>query len=304
MATKREKEKAEPAEVKKAKTATAKGKTTTAKAKIANEKNTSEKSAGAKNANREPTSKEAVSKKTEKPKSSSENGIALKKYNLEGKQIGTVAVSNELSETTVNNQLIKDYIVALRANARQWSANTKGRSEVNHSTKKPHPQKGGGRSRQGSLAAPQYKGGGRVFAPKPKFNQHVRINQKEKRLAIRALIAEKIRDERMVVLESVTMAKPQTKVMSGFFKSALKGKRVLFLAEASFAEVDNEGKKERVSIHSNAHENMKRSLRNIPKTEFRLVQNISGYDVLVAHDVVITESAMNQLNEWLLKDEG
>ncbi len=301
MATKREKEQAEPAEVKKAKTTTASAtaKSKTAKAKVVSEKDTSKKSASAKAAN-----KEAVSKKTEKSESSSESGAVLKKYNLDGKQVGTVEVSGELSQTIVNSQLIKDYIVALRANARQWSANTKGRSEVNHSTKKPHPQKGGGRSRQGSLAAPQYKGGGRVFTPKPKFNQHVRINQKEKQLAIRALIAEKIRDERMVVLENVQMAKPQTKIINTFFKSTLKGKRVLFLAEGSFAEVDNEGKKERVSIHSNAHENMKRSLRNIPKTEFRLVQNISGYDVLVAHDIVITESAMNQLNEWLLKDEG
>lgn len=115
----------------------------------------------------------------------------LKKYDLNGKVLGEVTIAEDLLNEPANSQMIKDYIVALRANKRQWSANTKGRSEVNHSTKKPHPQKGTGRARQGSLAAPQYKGGGRVFGPKPKFDQHVRINKKERRLAIRYLVAEK-----------------------------------------------------------------------------------------------------------------
>ena len=77
--------------------------------------------------------------------------------------------------------MIKDYIVALRANKRQWSANTKGRTEVNHSNKKPWRQKGTGNARQGTFAAPQFKGGGVVFGPKPKFDQHVRINRQERR---------------------------------------------------------------------------------------------------------------------------
>src|ERR1700689_3249769 len=107
--------------------------------------------------------------------------------------------------------MVKDYIVAIRENARQWSANTKGRSEVNHSTKKPHPQKGQGRARQGMLSAPQYKGGGRVHTPKPKYDQHVRINKKERRAAIRSLIGEKIRDKCLHVLESTSLDAPQTK---------------------------------------------------------------------------------------------
>jgi large subunit ribosomal protein L4 len=232
------------------------------------------------------------------------NASMLKKYNLAGKEIGQVPVKAGLQTAEVSSQLVKDYIVAIRANARQWSANTKGRSEVNHTTKKPHAQKGGGRSRQGSLAAPQYKGGGRVFAPKPKFNQHVRINQKERQQAIRALIAEKIREGRLVVLDSMYMDKPKTKTLNEFFKSVLQGKRVLFLAEGAFHEIDLGDRKERISVHSKDHENMKLSIRNIPRAEFRLVQNVSGYDLILAHDIVITESGMNELNEWLLKDEG
>ena len=98
----------------------------------------------------------------------------LKKYNLAGQEVGEVTLEDSLTSANKNLQMIKDYLVAIRANARQWSANTKGRSEVNHTTKKPHPQKGTGNARQGSLAAPQYKGGGRVFGPKPKFDQHER----------------------------------------------------------------------------------------------------------------------------------
>ncbi|MDB6080958.1 MAG: rplD [Chlamydiia bacterium] len=230
----------------------------------------------------------------------------LKKFNLDAKQVGTAEVAESLAEATANSQLVKDYIVAIRANARQWSANTKGRSEVNHSTKKPHAQKGGGRSRQGSLAAPQYKGGGRVFSPKPKFDQHVRINQKERQQAIRALIGEKIREERIVVLDSLEMKEPKTTRISSFCKAAVKGKgrRVLFLTEGAFEEVEVEGKKTRFSIHSDQHTNLKLSMRNIPGAEYRLVQNVSGYDLLVAHDIVITEPALKELHSWLLKEEA
>jgi len=228
----------------------------------------------------------------------------LKKFNLDGKEVGTVEVAEPLHEAAVNSQLVKEYITALRRNARQWSANTKGRSEVNHSTKKPHAQKGGGRSRQGSLAAPHYKGGGRVFTPKPKFDQHIRMNAKEKRSVIRALIGEKLRDERVVILDHSEMNEPKTKRINSFFKAVTKGRRVLMLTEGSFDEVDVEGKKTKVSIRSNAHENLKLSLQNIPGAEYRLVQNVSGYDVIVAHDLVITETALTELYEWLLKDEA
>src|SRR5271169_4537296 len=135
-------------------------------------------------------------------------------------------------ETNANSQMIKDYIIALRTNARQWSANTKGRAEVNHSGKKPHPQKGTGRARQGYLGAPQYKGGGRVHAPKPKFDQHVRINRKERRAAIRHLIVEKIQDNRLHVLQIEDMKEPRTKSVAQFLKSReLEGKKVLFLGD-------------------------------------------------------------------------
>jgi large subunit ribosomal protein L4 len=225
----------------------------------------------------------------------------LKKFNLKGDEVGAVQVDDALFEKEASSQSIKDYIVALRANARQWSANTKGRSEVNHSTKKPHPQKGGGRSRQGSLAAPHYKGGGRVFAPKPKFDQHVKINQKERRAACASLIAEKIKNDRMIVLDTTAMGKVKTKDVASFLKKMTKGKRTLIIGEGSFEEIEESGKKAKVSVQDVNHSNFKLSLRNIPMTSFRQSQDISGYDVIAHQDVVITEKALKQLQEHLLR---
>jgi large subunit ribosomal protein L4 len=102
----------------------------------------------------------------------------LKKFDFTGKEVGEEGFDDEFLIKETNKQLVKDYIVALLKNARQWSANTKGRSEVNKVKQKPQQQKGTGRARQGFLGAPQFKGGGVVFGPKPKFNQHVKINRK------------------------------------------------------------------------------------------------------------------------------
>lgn len=223
----------------------------------------------------------------------------LKKINIEGKEVGNVQVAEAIASAEANGQMIKDYIIALRANARQWSANTKGRSEVNHTTKKPHPQKGGGRSRQGSLAAPQYKGGGRVFGPKPKFDQHVRINKKERRAAIRFLLSEKISENRLQVIENTEMSEPRTKTIVNLLKQANTHRRVLFLGESRYEEIQVNDDVKKVSVHSDQHENFVKSLRNVPKAEFALAKNINGYDILVAHHIIVTEKAMQELNEWL-----
>jgi large subunit ribosomal protein L4 len=226
----------------------------------------------------------------------------LKKFNLQGKQVGAVAVDQRLVTAEANSQMIKDYIVAIRENARQWSANTKGRSEGNHSTKKPHAQKGGGRSRQGSLSAPQYKGGGRAFGPKPKFDQHVRINRKERQAAIRALLAEKIQENKMVVLESSEMQAPKTKTVSDFIEASGLNGKVLFLGEGSFVDISVEELVHRFSIPCDTHEFFIKSIRNIEKAQFKLATNICGYDVVRNANIVITEAALKQLEEWLLAD--
>lgn len=223
----------------------------------------------------------------------------LKKYNLAGEEMGQVEINDELIQAEANSQMIKDYIVAIRANARQWSANTKTRSEVKHTTKKPHPQKGQGRARQGSLVAPQYRGGGRVFGPKPKFDQHVRINQKERQAAIRFLLSEKIKENKVCLIEDTSMTEPKTKVIANFLKGCeIKG-RVLFLGEGNYLEIMTEGQVQRVSVRCDQHANFTKSVRNLPKTAFKLASNISGYDVMIAQNIVLTESALHELNQWL-----
>lgn len=223
----------------------------------------------------------------------------LKKYNLEGQEVGHVLAEDALSKSEANSQMVKDYIVALRENARQWSANTKTRSEVNHTTKKPHPQKGGGRARQGRLSSPQYKGGGRVFGPKPKFDQHVRINKKERKAAIRFLIGEKIRNHKIHLIETTELEAPKTKAVANFLKACDAKGRVLFLGEGNYVEIEIGDTKKVVSVATDKHANFIKSMRNLPKTEFSLAKNINGYHLMVAHEIVMTESAFQELNEWL-----
>lgn len=216
--------------------------------------------------------------------------VTLKKYNLKGEAVGEVKVDPEFLDVEANGQMIKDYIVALRANARQWSANTKGRSEGNHSNKKPWRQKGTGNARQGYLGAPQFKGGGRVHGPKPKFDQHTRINRKERRLAIRQLLADKIKSEELILVEDKVfngaLKEPKTQTVVSFLKGKnVYGKRLLFVGESNEAE--------------EAHITFKKSTRNLPKTSFTLAANMNGYDVMAAHGLVITESALTELTNIL-----
>lgn len=206
--------------------------------------------------------------------------VNLKKYDLAGKEIGKVAIDDALLEHTAHSQMIKDYIIAIRANARQWSACTKTRAQVNHTGKKPHPQKGQGRARQGSLASPQYKGGGRAWGPKPKFDQHVRINKKERRAAIRAMLAEKLKGNQAHVLHLASMDGPKTKKVAGFMKtSGLGRKRVLFLGKASS---DKDG-------------HFLKSIRNLPRAKYLLAPNINGYELALCQELVILDGAMDNL---------
>ncbi len=208
----------------------------------------------------------------------------LKKYDLSGKSIGDVSIDDELLAAEANPQMLKDYLIALRANQRQWSASTQGRSEVNHSTKKPFAQKGTGNARQGFLGSPQFRGGGRVHAPKPKFDQHVRINRKERQLAVRNLFGDKIRENCAHVLHYTNLKTPETKTLANFLKALnITGKRVLFLADQGDTDFAT----------------LSKSLRNIPKVEFMLLPSVSGYDLALCNQLVILESAIGELKETL-----
>jgi large subunit ribosomal protein L4 len=218
----------------------------------------------------------------------------VKKYNIAGSEVGEVAIEDHLVASDANKQMIKDYLVALRANARQWSANTQSRPEVNHSGKKPHPQKGTGRARQGYLGAPQYKGGGRVHAPRPKFDQHVKVNKKERRAAIASLLSEKIQENRLHVLAFEAFDAPKTKKIAAFLRGLnLTGKRVLFVGENFLKE----GSK--VGAPSEKYEVFLKSIHNIPKIDFMFMPNVSGYDLAITQDIIVMDAAVDQLKMLL-----
>lgn len=218
--------------------------------------------------------------------------VNVKKYDFKGQEQGEVFIDTAI-EKPANIQMIKDYIVAIRHNLRQWSANTKGRSEVNHTGKKPHRQKGTGNARQGCLAAPQYKGGGRVFAPKPKFDQFVRINKKEKRSVIRQILLEKIEKGDLVFVQEDLPEQPKTKVVADFLKAVNSdGKRVLFLGA-----MPTTGEGEMVASPAEHYSVFTKSLRNIPNSYFQLLINASGYDLLAPSRIVVFDTAVNELKQ-------
>ncbi len=215
-----------------------------------------------------------------------DNTVAtLKKYDLNGKEVGVLQVDDAILQATSHPQSLKDYLVAIRKNARQWSANTKTRAQINRTGRKPHPQKGQGRSRQGDLAAPQYKGGGIVFGPKPKFDQHVRINKKERRSAIRSLIVQKIKDNRVHILCNETMTEPKTKAVASFFNKLHAGQRRFLVLGESKASSNQMG---------NPHESFMKSMRNIPRKEYSLVPQVNGYSLALAQELVVLDTALDE----------
>jgi large subunit ribosomal protein L4 len=210
----------------------------------------------------------------------------LKKYDLQGNELGEEQIDDKDLKDLANSQMIKDYIVALRNNARQWSANTKGRKEVNKTGAKPYAQKGTGRARQGCYAAPQFRGGGIVFGPKPKFDQHVKVNKKEKRKVISTLIIEKLKNNKAMVLDFKDEDVNKTKQVDNFLNATkLKGTRVLVLSK-------NEGSK-----------NFKRCLRNIEKTNLVDINAVNGYELTLCKNLILTSSVLADLKNVINKSE-
>lgn len=131
------------------------------------------------------------------------------------------------------------------------------------------------------MAAPHYKGGGIVFGPRPKFDLHVRINRKERRAAIASLIVEKIKANRVRVLQREQMSEPKTKVAAAFFdKVQIGSRRVLVLGEVEKGE---------------PRLNFMKSLQNLPKKEYAVVPQINGYALARCQELVVLDSALDQV---------
>jgi large subunit ribosomal protein L4 len=212
----------------------------------------------------------------------------LKKYDVKGKELEEVVIEDQLLDIQANHQMIKDYLVAIQYNARQWTASTKVRSEVIATGKKPYAQKGTGQARQGCIAAPHYRGGGRVFCPRPKFDMYYKMNKKEKRLAIAHLVAEKIKAGQSKVLSIKPEAiKGKTKEFATFLKKiGSSDKRVYIVAESN---------KEKLG----SYDSLLRSIHNIPNVEFVLAPNLNGFDLVRCQEVIFIEPAIEEIKTLL-----
>ena len=191
-----------------------------------------------------------------------------------GKKSGTVELPSEIFDVQVNVPLIHQVVVAQLAAARQGTASTKDRGEVRGSGRKPFKQKGTGRARQGSIRAPQYRGGGVVHGPEPRSYDQ-RTPKKMKAAALRSALSDRAREGRIHVLsELVSGDKPST-------KGAIK----------ALAGIGVQGKV--LVIIDRTDDNSALSMRNVPSIHLLYVDQINPYDVIVSDQVVFTAAALD-----------
>ena len=131
-------------------------------------------------------------------------------YNMEGNEVGKIDLSDEIFGVKVNEHLVHRAVVLHLANKRQGTQKAKTRSEVSGGGRKPWRQKGTGHARQGSIRAPQWKGGGVVFAPAPR-DYSFKMNKKEKRLALKSALTSRVQENKFIVLDELKMDEIKTK---------------------------------------------------------------------------------------------
>ena len=134
-------------------------------------------------------------------------------FNIEGNEVDKLELSDAVFGVTVNEHLVHMAVVAQLANKRQGTQKAKTRSEVRGGGRKPWKQKGTGHARQGSIRAPQWKGGGVVFAPVPR-DYTIRLNKKEKRLALKSALTSRVNENKFVVVDDFAMNEIKTKKMA------------------------------------------------------------------------------------------
>ena len=197
-------------------------------------------------------------------------------YNMEGAQVSTIELSDSIFAVPVNEHLIHQAVVAQLANKRQGTQSAKTRSEVSGGGRKPWRQKGTGHARQGSIRAPQWTGGGIVFAPKPR-DYSFKLNKKEKKAALLSALTSRVLENKLVVVDELKFDGIKTKE---------------FAKVMSNLNVD----KALVVINDN-DENVVMSARNIPTVKTASTSTINVYDILKYNTVVVTKDAVNTIQE-------
>ena len=197
-------------------------------------------------------------------------------YNMEGKEVGTIELNDAVFGVEVNEHLVHMAVVQQLANKRQGTQKAKTRSEVSGGGRKPWRQKGTGHARQGSTRAPQWKGGGVVFAPVPR-DYSFKMNKKEKRAALKSALTSRVQAEKLIVVDELKFDEIKTR---------------------NFAKVmDNLKVNKGLVILSDNDQNTVLSARNLPTINTTLVGALNVYDVMKAGTVVLTRDAVAKIEE-------
>ena len=199
-------------------------------------------------------------------------------YNLQGEVVGERELDEGVFGAPVNEPLLHQVVVAYLANQRQGTADTKTRGEVAGGGRKPWRQKGTGRARQGSIRSPLWPKGGIVFGPHPReYRQEVPL--RVRRTALVSALSAKVRDGELVVLDNVTMEKPQTRTIAGLL-DRLQARRALIVTPG----VDR-------TVYLSA--------RNIPGVVVRPATDLNAYEVLSNGKIMLVSEAVDRLEEVL-----
>ena len=197
-------------------------------------------------------------------------------FNMEGKEVGTMELNDAVFGVEINDHLVHLAVVRQLANNRQGTQKAKTRSEVSGGGRKPWRQKGTGHARQGSTRAPQWTGGGVVFAPVPR-DYEVKMNKKERRAALKSALTSKVQDNKFVVVENLALAEIKTKEMQKAL-TALKAEKALV-------------------ITANDDKNIVLSARNIADVKTATPSTINVYDIMKYNTVVVAKEAVATIEE-------
>ena len=196
-----------------------------------------------------------------------------------GAEVGQVELAQEVFGIEPNMQAVYDVVVAERAAKRQGTHDTKGRSEVSGGGRKPWRQKGTGRARQGSIRAPQWRGGGIVFGPTPR-SYDVKVNRKVQQLAVKSILSSRVATEDVRVVDAITLEDYKTKSLVSVLEAIKVNGKVLVILDEENANVSIAG-------------------ANIPNVYVQTKAHVSVYDLINADVLVMTEATVKKYEEDL-----
>jgi len=197
-------------------------------------------------------------------------------YNMEGNEVGSLELSDAVFGAKINEHLVHMAVVQQLANNRQGTQKAKTRAEVRGGGRKPWKQKGTGHARQGSIRAPQWKGGGVVFAPVPR-DYSFKLNKKEKRAALKSVLTSRVQDNKLIVLDELKLDAIKTKEFKKVMDNLKVGKAMVVI----------DGQDENVIL----------SARNLPTVNTAMAENINVYDILKGDTLVLTKDAVAKIEE-------